>query len=78
MILTFDFILKTMENIDFGIKTFGAKTNKKTLEGILELLKKNIDNFKIYLVIAGTNTSQLEGISAAGIHAKSREKNSSC
>ena len=66
--------MKIMENLDFGIKTFGGKTNKKSLEKILELLKKNIDNFKIYLVIAGTNTSQIEGISAAGINAKSRKK----
>ena len=63
-----------MEILDFGIKTFGGKTNKNFLKKSLQILRKNIDNFKIYLVIAGTNTSQIEGISAAGINAKSRKK----
>ena len=35
-------------------------------------MANNIKNFKIFLVIAGTNTSQIPGISAAGINAKSR------
>ena len=48
-----------MEILDFGIKTFGGKTNKNSLKKSLQILRKNIDNFKIYLVIAGTNTSQI-------------------
>ena len=63
-----------MNKIDFGINIFGNKNHKKSFNEILEILQKNIDNFKIYLIIAGTNTSQIKGISAAGIDAKSRRK----
>ena len=51
---------------------FGSQSNKETKLHRLEILKKNLDNFKIFLIIAGTNTSQIPGISAAGINAKSR------
>ena len=40
----------------------------------VDILKKEIDNFIFYLVIAGTETSQIQGISAAGINAKARRK----
>ena len=63
-----------MDKIDFGINVFGIKTNKNSFNNILDILKKNINNFKIYLVIAGTDTSQIKGISAAGINTKSRRK----
>ncbi len=63
-----------MNDINFGINFFGSKTYKKLLKENIENLQKNIDNFKIYLVIAGTDTSQIEGISAAGINAESRRK----
>ena len=63
-----------MNRIDFGIKFFGGKIHQKKTNEILEILKKNIDNFKIYLIIAGTDTSQIKGISAAGINPKSRRK----
>ena len=55
-----------------GINFFGSKSNKKIQTKRLKIVKKNIKNFKIFLVIAGTNTSQIPGISAAGINAKSR------
>ena len=55
-----------------GINFFGSKSNKKIQLNRIKILKKNINNFKIFLVIAGTNTSQIQGISAAGINAKSR------
>ena len=55
-----------------GIKIFGSKTHNNSFNKLLDSLKKNIDNFKIYLVIAGTDTSLIDGISAAGIHAKNR------
>ena len=63
-----------MEMIDFGIKFFGGKADKNSVNKILNILKKNIKKFKIYLIIAGTDTSQIKGISAAGIDSKSRRK----
>ena len=61
-----------MYSKELGINFFGNVSNKKRKFINLDLLKKNIKNFKIFLVIAGTNTSQIPGISAAGINAKSR------
>ena len=63
-----------MHNIDFGINSFGSKNHKNSFNESLEILKKSVDKFKIYLVIAGTDTSQIQGISAAGINAKSRRE----
>tara|TARA_B100000900_G_scaffold414401_1_gene440947 strand:+ start:39 stop:1196 length:1158 start_codon:yes stop_codon:yes gene_type:complete len=57
-----------------GIKLFGSKINQKLLSEKVDFLKKEIDNFIFYLVIAGTETSQIKGISAAGINSKSRRK----
>ena len=59
---------------ELGIIIFGCESNKKAQLKRIEKLKKNINNFKIFLVIAGTNTSQIQGISAAGINAESRKK----
>jgi len=61
-----------MNSADLGIKFFGNESNRKRQLNKLEILKKNINNFKIFLIIAGTNTSQIPGISAAGINPKSR------
>ena len=63
-----------MNKINFGINLFGSKRYKKSFNEILKILRHNIDDFKIYLVIAGTDTSQIKGISAAGINATSRRK----
>ena len=63
-----------MDKLEFGINFFGSKTNKKSFNKILDIFQKNINNFKIYLVIAGTDTSQIKGISAAGINKNSRRK----
>ena len=63
-----------MNKINFGINLFGSKRYKKSFNEILKILQHNIDKFKIYLVIAGTDTSQIKGISAAGINATSRRK----
>ena len=63
-----------MYSTELGINFFGNESNKKRQLNKIEILKKNINNFKIFLVIAGTNTSQIPGISAAGINAKSRRK----
>ena len=57
---------------ELGIYYFGSQSHKKAQIKKIEILKKNINNFKIFLIIAGTNTSQIPGISAAGINAKSR------
>jgi len=57
---------------ELGINFFGNESNKKRQLNKIEILKKNINKFKIFLIIAGTNTSQISGISAAGINAKSR------
>jgi len=61
-----------MYSSELGINFFGNESKKKRKLNRIEILKKNINNFKIFLVIAGTNTSQIPGISAAGINAKSR------
>ena len=61
-----------MYSTELGINFFGNESNKKRKINRIDILKKNINNFKIFLVIAGTNTSQIPGISAAGINAKSR------
>ena len=63
-----------MYTIRSGIKIFGNESNKKNQIKKIEILKTNINNFNIFLVIASTNTSQIQGISAAGINAKSRRK----
>ena len=61
-----------MYSKELGINFFGNESNKKRKLKRVDILKKNINNFKIFLIIAGTNTSQISGISAAGISAKSR------
>ena len=63
-----------MKESYLGIKLFGSKINKKLFSERVNLLKKNIDKFIFYLVIAGTDTSQIKGISAAGINSKARRK----
>jgi len=61
-----------MYSSERGINFFGNESNKQGKFHRIEIIKKNINNFKVFLVIAGTNTSQIPGISAAGINAKSR------
>ena len=61
-----------MYSKELEINFFGNESNKKRKLKRIDILKKNINNFKIFLVIAGTNTSQIQGISAPGINAKSR------
>ena len=57
-----------------GIKLFGSKINQNLFSEKVDFLKKEIDNFIFYLVIAGTETSQIKGISAAGINSRARKK----
>ena len=61
-----------MNSSYLGINFFGNESNKKRQLNKIEILKNNISNFKIFLIIAGTNTSQIPGISAAGINPRSR------
>jgi len=63
-----------MQNSYLGIKLFGSKFNQDLFSERIEILRKEIDNFIFYLVIAGTETSQIKGISAAGINSKARRK----
>jgi len=63
-----------MYSTELGINFFGNESNKKRQLNKIEILKKNIKDFKIFLIIASTNTSQIPGISAAGINAKSRRR----
>ena len=63
-----------MQKNYLGIKLFGRKINPKLFSERLDTLKKEIDNLIFYLVIAGTETSQIQGISAAGINTKARRK----
>ncbi len=61
-----------MYSTELGINFFGNESNTQRKLNRIYLLKKNKNNFKIFLIIAGTNTSQIKGISAAGINAESR------
>ena len=61
-----------MSSSELGINFFGNASKTKRELNRINVLKKNINNFKVFLVIAGTNTSQIPGISAAGINPKSR------
>ena len=63
-----------MENMDYGINFFGSKINQNSSRKILYSLQQKINQFKIYLIIAGTDTAQIQGISAAGTNAISRKK----
>ena len=63
-----------MQKSYLGINFFGSKVNQKLFSERLDILKKEINNLIFYLVIAGTETSQIEGISAAGINSKARRR----
>ena len=63
-----------MQTSYLGINLFGSKGNQKLFYERVDFLKKEINNFVFYLVIAGTETSQIQGISAAGINSKARKR----
>tara|TARA_Y100000589_G_scaffold179053_1_gene169560 strand:- start:4064 stop:5224 length:1161 start_codon:yes stop_codon:yes gene_type:complete len=62
-----------MQISDLKIKYFGSQVSEKEIISKINFIKKEIDKFQFYLIIAGTNTSQIEGISAAGIDSQSRK-----
>ena len=49
-----------MQKSYLGIKLFGSKVNQKLFSARVDILKKEINNFIHYLVIAGTETSQIQ------------------
>ena len=62
-----------MKFSNYKINYFGSKVNQKIILQKIKIIKKEIDKFKYFLVIAGTETSQIDGISAAGIDSESRK-----
>ena len=62
-----------MKISNFNINYFGSKVDKNIVLQKIKMIKKEIDKLKFYLIIAGTNTSQIDGISAAGIDSESRK-----
>tara|TARA_B100000073_G_C23720455_1_gene567450 strand:- start:608 stop:1774 length:1167 start_codon:yes stop_codon:yes gene_type:complete len=63
-----------MEISKAGIKYFGTILSEQEILEKINSLQECIDKTLFYLVIAGTNTSQVEGISAAGIDPVARKK----
>ena len=62
-----------MAESEFKIKYFGSKFSNKEILNKINIIKDDINEFLYYLIIAGTNTSQIEGISAAGLDSESRK-----
>ena len=62
-----------MEESDFKIKIFGSNLNKNKILTKINLIKHELNQYKFFLIIAGTNTSQIEGISSAGIDSEARK-----
>ena len=62
-----------MDDTNFKIKFFGSKLDKNKIISKINLIKNQINQYKFFLIIAGTNTSQVEGISSAGIDSESRK-----
>jgi len=62
-----------MEKLRYDFKYFGSDISNDEISSKINIIKNDIDNFLFYLVIAGTNTSQIKGISAAGIDSNSRK-----
>ncbi len=63
-----------MKFSNFDVNYFGSEVNKKIILQKIKIIKKEIDRLRFFLVIAGTDTSQIEGISAAGIDSYSRKR----
>jgi len=62
-----------MEKLKYDIKYFGTEISSSEILKKINIIKNDIDKFLFYLIIAGTNTSQITGISAAGIDSNSRK-----
>ena len=57
----------------FKIRYFGSKVAENIVENKIDIICDDIENLIFYLIIAGTDTAQINGISAAGVDSKSRE-----
>ena len=62
-----------MEETDLKIKYFGSRLDKNKIKSKINLIKSQINKYKFFLIIAGTYTSQIKGISSAGIDSESRK-----
>ena len=62
-----------MKKLKYNVKYFGSKISNSEILKKINIIKNDIDNFLFYLVIAGTHTSQITGISAAGVDSNSRK-----
>ena len=62
-----------MPKSSHNIKYFGSDISNIEILKKINIIKNDIDSFLFYLIIAGTNTSQIKGISAAGIDSNSRK-----
>tara|TARA_Y100000589_G_scaffold229507_1_gene216888 strand:+ start:1310 stop:2470 length:1161 start_codon:yes stop_codon:yes gene_type:complete len=62
-----------MEKSKLNIKYFGSDISNSEILNKINIIKNEIDSLTFYLIIAGTNTSQIKGISAAGIDSCSRK-----
>ena len=62
-----------MEDLNLKIKYFGSKLNRNLIISRINFIKNEINKYKFFLIIAGTNTSQVEGISSAGIDSEARK-----
>ena len=56
------------------LKYFGTNERDSSISNKIEVIKKQIDKLNFYLIIAGTKTSSIDGISAVGMESKSRVK----
>ena len=62
---------------DFGVKlpgcnAFGPALNKNNIDNWLRIWSSSLNNFSFFLILAGSRTAEVEGISAAGSTAYSR------
>ncbi len=62
-----------MEIKDSRIKYFGTKVNKEIISKKINRIKQDLIKFRFYLIIAGTHTALIDGISGAGIDSESRK-----
>ena len=62
-----------MGKLKYNFKYFGSDISDSEILKKINIIKNDIDSFLFYLIIAGTNTSQITGISAAGIDPNSRK-----
>jgi len=62
-----------MEKLKNNINYFGSDLSNSEILQKINIIKNDIDSFVFYLIIAGTHTSQIKGISAAGIDSNSRK-----